>query len=64
MCCGRTDGWKDNVETVPPPPKKKKKTEFEEGGIKIAEFANSIDLDKLAHNKPPHLDLHSLHSSL
>ena len=27
---------------------------------KIAEFANSIDLDEVAHNEPPHLDLHCL----
>ena len=31
---------------------------------KIAEFANSIDLDEVAHNEPPHLDLHCLPSSL
>ena len=24
----------------------------------MAEFANSIDLDEVAHNEPPHLDLH------
>ena len=30
----------------------------------IAEFANSIDLDEVAHNEPPHLDLHCLSSSL
>ena len=24
---------------------------------KIAEFANSVDLDEVAHNEPPHLDL-------
>ena len=23
----------------------------------IAEFANSVDLDEVAHNEPPHLDL-------
>ena len=28
------------------------------------EFANSIDLDEVAHNEPPHLDLHCLPSSL
>ena len=27
---------------------------------KIAEFANSVDLDEVAHNEPPHLDLHCL----
>ena len=32
--------------------------------MKIAEFANSADLDKVAHYKPPHLDLHCLPSSL
>ena len=31
---------------------------------KIAEFANSIDLDEVAHNEPPHLHLHCLPSSL
>ena len=31
---------------------------------KIAEFANSIDLDEVAHNEPPHLDLRCLPSSL
>ena len=30
----------------------------------VAELANSIDLDELAHNEPPHLDLHCLPSSL
>ena len=30
----------------------------------IAEFANSIDLDEMAHNEPPQLDLHCLPSSL
>ena len=31
---------------------------------KKAEFANSVDLDEVAHNEPPHLDLHCLPSSL
>ena len=31
---------------------------------KIAEFANSINLDEMAHNESPHLDLHCLSSSL
>ena len=30
----------------------------------IAEFANSIDLDEVAYNEPPHLDLHCLPSNL
>ena len=30
----------------------------------IAEFANSVDLDEVAHNEPPHLNLHCLPSSL
>ena len=30
----------------------------------IAEFANSVDLDEVAHNEPLHLDLHCLPSSL
>ena len=32
--------------------------------MKFAEFAKSIDLDEVAHNEPPHLDLHCLPSSL
>ena len=31
---------------------------------KIAEFANSVDLDEVAHNKPSHIDLHCLSSSI
>ena len=31
---------------------------------KIADFANCIDLDEVAHNEPPHLDLNCLPSSL
>ena len=31
---------------------------------KIADFANSIDLDEVAQNEPPHLDLYYLPSSL
>ena len=31
---------------------------------KIGEFANSVDLDEVAHDEPPHLDLHCLPSSL
>ena len=31
---------------------------------KIAEFANSVDLDEVAHNEPPHLDLHYLPLSM
>ena len=30
----------------------------------MAEFANSIELDEVAHNEPPHRDLHFLPSSL
>ena len=30
----------------------------------IAELANSVDLDEVAHNEPPHLDLHCLLYSL
>ena len=30
----------------------------------MAEFANNMDLDEVAHNAPPHLDLHCLPSSL
>ena len=29
-----------------------------------AEFANNIDFDEVAHNEPPHLDLHCLLSSV
>ena len=32
--------------------------------MKIAEFANSVDLDEVVHGEPPHLDLHCLPSSL
>ena len=32
--------------------------------MKIAEFANSVDHDEVAHNEPPHIDLHYLSSSL
>ena len=31
---------------------------------KIAEFANSVDLDEVAYNEPPHLNKHGLPSSL
>ena len=31
---------------------------------KIAEFANSVDLDEVAHNEPPHQDQQCLPSSL
>ena len=31
---------------------------------KIAEFASSVDPDEVAHDEPPHLDLHILPSSL
>ena len=30
----------------------------------MAEFANNVDLDGVAHNEPHHLDLHCLPSSL
>ena len=29
----------------------------------MAEFANSVELDEVAHHGPPHLDLHCLCSS-
>ena len=32
--------------------------------IKTAKFTNSVDPDEVAHNEPPHLDLHCLPSSL
>ena len=32
-------------------------------GDETAEFANSVDLDEVAHKEPPHLDLHCLSSS-
>ena len=32
--------------------------------MKKAKFANSVDPDEVAHNEPPHLDLHCLPSSL
>ena len=28
--------------------------------MKIAEFANSVDLDEVAHDEPPHQDQHCL----
>ena len=28
--------------------------------MKTVKFANSVDLDEVAHNEPPHLDLHFL----
>ena len=28
--------------------------------MKIEEFAKKVDLDEVAHNEPPHLDLHCL----
>ena len=31
---------------------------------KTGEFANSVDLDEVAHYEPPHLDLHCLPYSL
>ena len=31
---------------------------------KKAEVANSVNLDEVAHNEPPHLNLHCLPSSL
>ena len=31
---------------------------------KTAEFTNSVDLDEVAHDEPPHLDLHCFPSSL
>ena len=31
---------------------------------KISEFANRVDLDEVAHNEPPYLDVHCLSSSL
>ena len=30
----------------------------------IADFVNRIDLDEVAHDEPPHLDVHCLPSSL
>ena len=33
-------------------------------GTKIAELANSVDLDDVAHNEPLHLDLHCVPASL
>ena len=29
-----------------------------------SEFENNVDLDEVAHNEPPHLDLHCLPHSL
>ena len=43
---------------------RKTTTQQQQPETKIAEFANSVDLDEVAHNEPPHLDLHCLPSSL
>ena len=32
--------------------------------MKLAEFPNSVDQGEVAHNEPPHLDLHCLLSIL
>ena len=32
--------------------------------LKMVEFVNSVDLEEVAQNEPPHLDLHCLPSSL
>ena len=32
--------------------------------MKITEFANSIDLDEVVHDEPPHINLPCLPSSL
>ena len=32
--------------------------------MQIIEFANSIDLDEVAHNESPHVDLHCLPCNL
>ena len=32
--------------------------------VKITDFANSVDVDEVAHHEPPHPDLHCLPSSL
>ena len=32
--------------------------------LKLVEFVNSIEPDEMAHNEPPHLDLHCLLSCL
>ena len=36
------------------------------GGVldALTEFANSVDLDEVAHHEPPHLALHCLPTSL
>ena len=31
--------------------------------VPVAEYANSLDLDEVAHNEPPHQDLDGLTSS-
>ena len=31
---------------------------------RIVEFANSVDPDEVAHDEPPHLDLHCLPASV
>ena len=37
---------------------------FQVPEMKIAEFANSIDLDEVVYCKPPHIDPHYLPSGL
>ena len=37
---------------------------LEASKMKIGEFVNSVDSDEVAHNEPPHLDLHCLLYSL
>ena len=32
--------------------------------MKIVDFAKSVDLDEVAHNEPPHLEIYCLSSSL
>ena len=32
--------------------------------MKIDKFANNVDPDEVAHDEPPHLDLHCLPSSI
>ena len=32
--------------------------------LKLVEIGNSVDSDEVAHNEPPHLDLHCLPSNI
>ena len=53
-----------HTDVVSTPPSLDTRVNSKSTIIKIVEFANSVDSDEVAHNEPPHLDLHCLSSSL